>query len=97
MPQPLKRSKFPLPIYLMEKEIRSSTLSGNVAWYLPVTLSISPDTVTCKTVPMFGTFVVYTIFQFNAWESRLALAGACEVQPLSYKFLFGSCDLAWWM
>jgi len=30
-------------------------------------------TVSCKTVPMFGTFVVYTIFCLSAWESRLAL------------------------
>jgi len=51
-------------------------------------------TVSCKTVPMFGTFLVYTIFCLSAWESRSALAGARDIQALSYKYLFGSCDLA---
>ena len=38
-------------------------------------------------------FVVYAIFRLSAWEYRLVLAGACEVKILSYKVMFGSCDL----
>ena len=69
-------------------------VSSYVCSPLPENPYASCDTVSCKTVPMFGTFVVYTIFRLSAWESRLELAGARDIQALSYKYLFGSCDFA---
>ena len=54
---PLKRSKFPLLIYLTGKETRLSILSGNAAWYLPETLSTSLDIITKLPTP-FPWYVV---------------------------------------
>jgi len=42
---------------------------------------IHSTTVTCKTVPMFGTFAVYTIYCLSVWESDLVLVGSSEVHP----------------
>ena len=42
------------------------------------------STVTPKTVPMIGSFVVYIKWCVYAWESRLALVGACEVVTPGY-------------
>jgi len=51
MSQPLKRSKFQLPMYSMEKGMRLSISSDNAVWYLLETQSTSPDTATRSPMP----------------------------------------------
>jgi hypothetical protein len=52
------------------------------------------DTVTCKTVTMFGTFLVYKLWRLYAWESHFMLVRDIGEPTPGYTWTPGSRDLA---
>ena len=65
---------------------------GNVIWSARqgvwsaeiLAWDVFKGTVTPKTVPMFGSFVLHMKWCVEVWESRLALVWACEVVTPGY-------------